>query len=965
MKKINEMTIRDIENTSLIQISYQDMSFVIRNKTKEQIRNELNEIKKEEKKNRREQRETIREQERFGVNFKIHEDVAQEDAISHTRLIKYLEENEENVDKRMLILISLNKYINAQNIINDINNPSRNSLINQREEIEEGVRKTKKLAKELLKDEKNIFICRKAIRDGKYVLDIISSKDLLQEIPAKGERKRERENIKAIHMIPDEALVSALILANGSKEIEETIFKIPSIGENLMDVVIENAIASEHLTQQEISEFLEKSDESKNSTIEKIKKLSPEVKETLKGLEKYIDMDKMCLNTIMNIILNSENGSLYYTDGNCINGESVESGQCINLERYLKYYYDVIKDKQVEIEIEGKKYTTEDAKKAMEKYVDGKYMSDFTVNDMIYNLLQSEQSVSGMSKKQIAYIRQYIIDKRGVAFNNELKNMIKIGLMDEKAVIDMYENRKLSIENILSVKEFLNLDKLITPKFTIEKFRKLYELNDKENAYEKETIKRYMDLYKLLYLIDKSNEEVIKAGEELLKELEKENQEDIIKREQEGLLGYKLISDKTFTSLADKGIISMDNLMDKYQKGFIKAETIKELKKEGVQLENLDVEQYVIDSYMKIREQDNADLTELKKYISLYKTLKLDDLQEEEKKESADELVMRIGERIENDIEAGKQKKEFGKDDRKKLYELDAIPIDTVVLWAEKGEITNLLNSKTLIPKDIRRLYRDKRIILHDIQEIVESKDVRLEQKISLINMVFSSPEDMEIRNQLFQRITDLDITTTSEEEHVHRGKSNSKTARKCNRHLFDTAVRYNAWIESDKDVKMEILNDGHIAAHLPNVKDGIVCIEQFYKLKKEKNGRKSMEDAYGVKGYVLPEDIYQECRNQFVTKDNRVIRSELAKKVKEIEPILEERGIIGELYHYKSYPEVVQKLIGIPDNLSKAKTDKEKEKALKTLEDSEQYTTEEKENILKINKAWEEVRKSRSIYDR
>ena len=50
----------------------------------------------------------------------------------------------------------------------------------------------------------------------------------------------------------------------------------------------------------------------------------------------------------------------------------------------------------------------------------------------------------------------------------------------------------------------------------------------------------------------------------------------------------------------------------------------------------------------------------------------------------------------------------------------------------------------------------------------------------------------------------------------------------------------------------MEILNDGHIAVHLPNVKDGLIVTEQFYKLKTARNGKKKMEDAWGVGGFCI-----------------------------------------------------------------------------------------------------------------
>ena len=121
----------------------------------------------------------------------------------------------------------------------------------------------------------------------------------------------------------------------------------------------------------------------------------------------------------------------------------------------------------------------------------------------------------------------------------------------------------------------------------------------------------------------------------------------------------------------------------------------------------------------------------------------------------------------------------------------------------------------------------------------------------------------------------------------------------------------------------MEILNDGHIAVHLPNVKDGLIVTEQFYKLKTARNGKKKMEDAWGVGGFVLPEEDYQANKDQFITKDHRVNRQLLGEIVKALVPKLEAKGISGNLHHRQNYPELVQKLIGMPVGLAKAKTKK------------------------------------------
>lgn len=934
MKRLEEISIQELHNRCHLQILETDIPYIIRGKSSETIKQD----------------------------FK---------SIPHIRIIDYLKENEENVDKRMMLLISLYRYKTYKDKIDDIHNPDREYLISQREKIEEGLKTTQKLAQELLKDEKDIIISRLKKSGKDYFIEIISSSELLHKMPSQGERKQERESVKAINTLPEKALFSAFFVVNDYVEGRKEFTKKEDLINQVIQVMGAKANEKGILTQEVIDAFEYPEKYVMKYPLErKAEILYPGVRNALEGLEKYIYMDKVCLYTIMKAVQTSENGNMFFNAGNQIDPKKKPDGDYLDIETYLPEFYSVIKGKKVEITLNGKTYTTEDAEKAMENYANGRYMSDFAINDMIQELLQSGQPASVIPKEQLQYIREYITIHRGVMATSELKYMIRIGLLTGQDVLKMYENRKRSLENVLAIQEDMDLKEFLTPACIVEKFNELENLNDEEHAYEKETIKRYLNLYKALYLEGKSEEDLEKAGQELIEELAKTNEEDNKRTEvqkQEGLLRYGLLSERTYAILAYKGMIKPEDFMYMYQKDVIRLKTIEQLKEEGMQFDHFDIESYIIDSYMKIRENENSDKTELKKYIALYKVLTLNALSEEEINEKANDLVMDIGTKIESDREAGKPIKEFGKEDRKNLYDLEAIPIDTVVLWADKGELVDLLKSETVIPKDLRKLYQQNSIILHDIQEIIQSQDVKLEQKIAIINIVFPSPEDADIREELFGKITELDETVVSEKESTHREVKQKHGGAKpqYHKHIFDTAVRYNSWIQSDENVKMEILNDGHIAVHLPNVKDGLVVTEQFYKLKTAKNGKKKMEDAWGVGGFVLPEEDYQANKDQFITKDHRVNRQLLGEIVKALAPKLEAKGISGNLHHRQNYPELVQKLIGMPVGLAKAKTEEDRQKAIKTLKDSEQYSAEEMERIEKVSQAWQKVRESRRIYEK
>ena len=955
MGKLEQTTIQEIEDMYPLRITEDDLEYIIHTKTLTQMYQELKQLQREEN--------AIRRLKHLG-HFENEEDM-QEDHISRETIVKYLIQNEKDVDKRVLLVMSLYNYKTLEKILNDKNSLLNRELIYARREIEQSVRESKRICNEFLQGEKPVLFSKRIESAKSDNIEVISSDELLDKVAHPGERKKEKDNVKAINRLSSRILTAGLLIVKNIEGAEKNVFKIDNLLDNIWNMLFLKMRVRENMTQEEFDDFLDNAHYTPNY---KLNKLSTGIKEILKGLEKYIDMDKFCLYLFMHIVSQIEGGKLEYTDGNLM-GENDTEDAFLNFEQYLPELYKEIEGKQVEFTFGGDTYTVEEAKKLMERYVDGKYMSDFTVNNMISNLLQSGRQASIMNPNHLQYIRNYVTEQRGVISPSELQNMIASGLIRGQDVLKMYENRKITSKDMEYAQECTDLRKHLTPAYMIEKIDVLYHLNDEEHAYEKETIKRDIDLYKVLYLQDKTDEEIEQAGKELIEALAnaKEDDERTLAQKQEGLLRYGFISEKTYAILASKGIVSQDDFISMYQKDVVHLETIKQLKEKGVHFDDFDIEPYIIDSYMKIRENENSDKTELKKYIALYKVLTLKELSEEEIHEKANDLVMNIGTRIESDREAGKPIKEFGKEDRKNLYDLEAIPIDTVVLWADKGELVDLLKSETVVPRDMRKLYQQNSIILHDIQDIIQSQDVKLEQKIAIINIVFPSPKDAEIREALFGKITELDETVVPEKESTHREvkQKHGDTKPKYRKHIFDTAVRYNSWIQSDENVKMEILNDGHIAVHLPNVKDGLVVTEQFYQLKTARNGKKKMEDAWGVGAFVLPEEDYQANKDQFITKDYRVNRQLLGEIVKALAPKLEAKGISGNLHHRQNYPELVQKLIGMPVGLAKTKTEEDRQKAIKTLKDSKQYSAEEMERIENVSKAWLSVRESRRIYEK
>lgn len=962
MKRLDEVSIEEMERNCRLQILKADLTTVAKQGKRQEVILKYRNFEKRMK------------------NRKLHDYMSRfldEDKrnLDNERdmVTQFLIENEEDIDKGKVLLLTFKKYLESKEALNNRNHPLHDTYIKEKKALEQALERTEVMAEDILKDQ-DIVISRTLQYPWEkyYFVQVLMSKELVNHISIPSERKRERESKKVIHALPDKALLTAVLMANESIA-DKDIYMIPSLGRDIANATLENAEIEEILTYETKEKF--KNSPKEYSTNYITEKIQPVIKKSFEGIEKYIDMDKMCLTACLEIIQASESGQFIFTDGVWEeNQEAHKKDAYLRAEEYLSDYYTAIKDKDVEVVFYGEKFTTEDVKEVMVNYIDGRYMSRPLITNMIQLIMYGDKQISDVTEKQLQRIREVLIEGNGNIIIEDLKRMIEVGLLDETTILQLYENRKLSLENIHEVKEMLHLEDKITPEFILQQLDKLMIVDEKDDQYEKETIKRYMDLYKELYLDGKSEEELETAGKALIEALEEDNQENEEKTEeqkQEGLLRYKLLSEKTYAVLASKGVVKPENLMHMYQKNVVHLETLQQLKQENISFDNLDIEQQIIDSYMKIREEKNPDDQELKKYITLYKNLQLKGLSEKDRAEKADEFIVNLGDRIESDIQAGKQKREFGAKDRKQLYELGVIPIDTVVLWGEKEEIIDLLTSKTLLPKDIRKLYQDRRIILHDFQDIMESPKIETGQKLHLVNTVFSNHEVAEIRQDLMAKIKGLKSTASSEktkgkQKNADKKEENTNKSNDRNRYIFDTAERYNAWIESDEDVRMSLFDDGHVAFQLPNVRDGIVVLEQLWKTKTvEENGikEKQLIDKYGANGYVFTMEEYEKYKDRFITEDNRIERKKLIELMQEL-PSLEEEGILRELLHTKNkYTRDVQTLLGIPNSLAGARTEGQKEKALKTLDESTEYTPEEKARIRKIHTMWEQVKESRDHY--
>ena len=455
MKRLDEVSIEEMERNCRLQILKADLTTVAKQGKRQEVILKYRNFEKRMK------------------NRKLHDYMSRfldEDKrnLDNERdmVTQFLIENEEDIDKGKVLLLTFKKYLESKEALNNRNHPLHDTYIKEKKALEQALERTEVMAEDILKDQ-DIVISRTLQYPWEkyYFVQVLMSKELVNHISIPGERKRERESKKVIHALPDKALLTAVLMANESIA-DKDIYMIPSLGRDIANATLENAEIEEILTYETKEKF--KNSPKEYSTNYITEKIQPVIKKSFEGIEKYIDMDKMCLTACLEIIQASESGQFIFTDGAWEeNQEAHKKEAYLGAEEYLSDYYTAIKDKDVEVVFYGEKFTTEDVKEVMVNYIDGRYMSRPLITNMIQLIMYGDKQISDVTEKQLQRIREVLIEGNGNIIIEDLKRMIEVGLLDETTILQLYENRKLSLNSIHEVKEMLQLENEITPEFIL------------------------------------------------------------------------------------------------------------------------------------------------------------------------------------------------------------------------------------------------------------------------------------------------------------------------------------------------------------------------------------------------------------------------------------------------------------------------------------------------------------------
>ena len=523
MVDIHKMTIREIDEQFHLQMEFSDVPYILHKRiTQEEIT------------------------QRFGT--------IDNTAISMSDILEYLEENEKDVDKERLMVVNLNSYTQIKNFQSRVKN-HMGAFGFEEKEIEEDWNKTRDCVAEFCKEKDIVFAEQESV-GGRYSTKVLSGRELIGKPLSEEERKQEKVSKRVIKILSNEALLNALLQTKDLEDQEE-IFKVPGLGNDILQTMVYNSFLKMQLPPSKIRKLIETEKLDLYLEAHLLQLDGTEIKKAFEGVEKYIDMEKMCLYALSDIIKQIENADIiYYTKKDGKIGVSIYEA-CIGtnaqlipyLEGALGEYDSILSNTKTELTIGDKTYTTAKAKEDMKKYIHGRYLSSFSIEEQIRIFLESGIQKTGMHRNQLQYIQQYIVTERGVKNLKELNQMMDIQLLNERDVVKLYENRKLSLENIKEMRERLNLERQITPASIQNQIASLQNVKEEKRQYEEETVKRYVALYREIYVTGKTEEEILEEAKRLLQRPESTKKKNDAKtpiEEHADLLRFGAISEETY-----------------------------------------------------------------------------------------------------------------------------------------------------------------------------------------------------------------------------------------------------------------------------------------------------------------------------------------------------------------------------------------------------------------------------------
>lgn len=559
---------------------------------------------------------------RFCTNVELEKKISEAIQNRSEDINQILFENEQYIDINKLLFISWLNYRDELKEFEEKRQELRRKKIYSLE---------KKIEKDIINNKKNMNDIKKQIKGEKIYLsrinvnskgqviniEIISSEEEIYNVDL---TRNEKNNKKLFYKIDKEM----------SAENEEDIgmnYLIQSLEMNDLEDIMPVEIASSiiykiektiktncakeiQILKEKIANKQDNDEESKElDNFIREKNIIPQIREEILKVIKYVDMKKLLLVTARGFERILENEQEEYGE---ITKENIKNIY-INLNYIEKYLNDFskIKDtdypyKQSDLEATLSRIDTKTfeytSKKRVEKIKDfilkGGNIGDLDVEEIkALNMIQITEDeleeIMKTSEENYAFGvvalnlgEKEILEHAKTSGNNWSDTLTKHLYQENKitvdSVIELYYLGKVNAEFF---KEFIEETK-ISSKINLQTINNLYinSKKEKDNEDIKNKLNKQIELYKVLKLNGKEEEELEEASEGLIYELaenfDKDNQ-DLMFYYNNGLITLSTVAqwagDSEIEKLYQESTIQMQDIEDLYNNGFIKQKTIEKI----------------------------------------------------------------------------------------------------------------------------------------------------------------------------------------------------------------------------------------------------------------------------------------------------------------------------------------------------------------------------------------------------
>lgn len=494
-----------------------------------------------------------------------------------TPIKDFIKENKENINVGKLVLAVYIRYQQYLDIINeamsgDIDRMDRLSLERQKEILKTCIKNLKSIYKRMSEEYITYVNYKK-----EYELTIFNSDELIKDNnKEKNKEKFNKLNKKYFEKYGIENIFKYVALGDVKQ-----FFSNSGLGSGVMLVTEANVaskLSNENMGQYKTAnELHEKAKEIVYANKEKDDIIENTVKKEMYKYSKYIDIDRMLLIVAYRIKERLENGEK----------KDIESYKKLLTDLYndidkntLVYYVSEYDTEDVKKEIV--KFSSRGLKNTLNKFIDGEYINDETIENERKKVVDGTINVNAVNPQivklmelsgyEIEQIMDYSVDNfmYGVtaldydlnsvldkldSSNNLSKNDIIKKLYDAQRIsvhdiINLYENKKIEKSffsqygNDIDFSEDINIEKIN------EKYR---EIKSKKKASEKDEkeLDTIIDLYKLINIDGKNEEEKDKLSDEIMYEIF-EDEDEIQFYFEKGLITLNVLAEWTGEEFIEK-----------------------------------------------------------------------------------------------------------------------------------------------------------------------------------------------------------------------------------------------------------------------------------------------------------------------------------------------------------------------------------------------------------------------------